>query len=240
MKPSPLETGTLNLGMVEIKGFLETSFVDWPGKICAVLFLPHCNFRCPYCHNHPLIFHPEKFVSIGLEDVLDRLQSFEGWIDGICITGGEPTLHPGLPRLIHQLRARGFLVKLDTNGSNPDMIERLLKEGDIDFIAMDVKAPLDPYNYRKTAGCPIDLDRILRSIENIKGGGAEYQFRMTVVPTLHRLEEIQTLAKQLRVGPRLVLQNFNPENPLDASLKRINPFDSAFLKEIERQIQAIG
>lgn len=236
----PFRSGSWNLTMVEIKGFLETSFIDWPGKICAVLFLPHCNFRCPYCHNHPLIFHPEQFVSIALEDVLDRLQSFEGWIDGVCITGGEPTLHPDLPRLIHQLRARGFPVKLDTNGSNPEMIERLLEERGIDFIAMDVKAPLDPFSYRQTAGCPIDFHRILRSIEIIKRGEVEYQFRMTVVPTLHAVEEIQTLAKQLRVGPRLVLQNFNSENPLDASLKRIHPFDSAFLKEIESQIQAIG
>ncbi len=236
----PPGRGALNLTMVEIKGFLETSFIEWPGRICAVLFLPHCNFRCPYCHNHPLIFYPEEFVSIALEDVLGRLQSFEGWIDGVCITGGEPTLHPDLSNLIHQLKARGFPVKLDTNGSNPDIIERLLEERTIDVISMDVKAPLDPFSYRKAVGSPVDFHRILRSIEIIKRGKVEYQFRMTVVPTLHGMEEIQTLAKQLRVGPRFILQNFNPENPLDESLRRIHPYDPAFLKEIEHQIQAIG
>ncbi|HJX60180.1 MAG TPA: radical SAM protein, partial [Thermodesulfobacteriota bacterium] len=103
--------------MTEIKGFLETSFLDWPGKLCSVLFLPRCNFRCPYCHNHPLVLHPERYASIPLEDVLGRLQSFRGWIDGVCITGGEPTLERGLPHLIHELKGQGFSVKLDTNGS---------------------------------------------------------------------------------------------------------------------------
>jgi len=225
--------------MVEIKGFLETSFLDWPGKICAVLFLPGCNFRCPYCHNHPLIFHPEQFASIPLEAVLSRLRSFEGWLDGVCLTGGEPTLHSDLPFLIHRFRERGWAIKLDTNGSNPDMLETLIGKGEIDFIAMDVKAPLDPFSYRRATGCSIDLTPILRSIEIMRRGLVEYQFRMTVVPQLHGEEEIQTLAKQLRVGERLVLQNFNPENSLDGALRKTIPYDSTFLKEMERRVQTL-
>lgn len=223
--------------MIEIKGFLETSFLDWPGKICSVLFLPGCNFRCPYCHNHPLVFHPGQFASISLKEILQRLQSFKGWIDGICLTGGEPTLHADLPLLIREIKESGFPVKLDTNGSNPEMLERLIDKREVDFIAMDVKAPLDPFSYRRSTGLSIDLAFVSKSIEILKRGKVEYQFRMTVVPQLHSEEEIQTLGEQLRAGRRLILQNFNPENPLDPSLKNTPPCDPKLLKEMERRVQ---
>ena len=225
--------------MSEIKGFLETSFLDWPGKLCSVIFLPHCNFRCPYCHNHPLVSHPERYPSIPFEDILDRLRSFRDWIDGVCITGGEPTVHVDLPLLIREIKRNGFLVKLDTNGSNPQVLETLIKAEEIDFVSMDVKAPLDPFSYRRSIGLSIDLNLILRSIEILKKGKVEYQFRMTVVPGLHREEDIETLGDQLRVGQRFVLQNFNPENPLDPSLKEILPYDQKILKEIEEKVQAM-
>jgi len=221
----------------EIKGFLETSFLDWPGKLCSVIFLPHCNFRCPYCHNHPLVFHPERYSSIPFEDILDRLRSFRNWIDGICITGGEPTLQADLPLLIGEIRRNGFLVKLDTNGSNPQMLEDLSKAEVIDFVSMDVKAPLDSFSYRRSIGLSIDLNLILRSIEILKKGKVDYQFRMTVVPGLHREEDIKILGNQLRVGKKFVLQNFNPENPLDPSLKAILPYDQKALKKMERKVQ---
>jgi pyruvate formate lyase activating enzyme len=225
--------------MIEIKGFLETSFLDWPGKVCSVLFLPHCNFRCPYCHNHPLVFHPERFASIPLEVVLGRLQSFRGWIDGICITGGEPTLAKNLPHLIHQLKGRGFSVKLDTNGSNPQILETLVKNREIDFVSMDVKAPLDSFSYRRSIGIAIDLELIFKSIEILKREEVAYEFRMTVVPGLHREEDIKRLGEELRAGRRFILQNFNPENPLDPSLRNIVPYDPEVLKTIEREVQGM-
>src|SRR3972149_2513723 len=92
--------------MIEIKGFSETSFLDWPGKLCSVLFLPHCNFRCPYCHNHPLVFHPEQYATVPMEDILARLHSLRTWIDGVCLTGGEPTLHTDLPLLVREIKQR--------------------------------------------------------------------------------------------------------------------------------------
>ena len=223
--------------MIEIKGFLETSFLDWSGKLCSVLFLPHCNFRCPYCHNHPLVFHPEQYSTIPLEDILDRLHSLRNWIDGVCLTGGEPTLHADLPSLIREIKRHRFLVKLDTNGSNPQRLENLMETGAVDFISMDVKAPLDPFRYSHSTGLPINLKPILESIEILKNGKVEYEFRMTVVPGLHREEDIQTLGNQLRVGRRFILQNFNPENPLDPSLKNIVPYDLKVLKKIEREVQ---
>jgi pyruvate formate lyase activating enzyme len=223
--------------MIEIKGFLETSFLDWPGKLCSVLFLPYCNFRCPYCHNHPLVFHPERYATISLKDILARLHSLKNWIDGVCLTGGEPTLHTDLPLLIREIKRHKFLVKLDTNGSNPQMLENLIEGREIDFVSMDVKAPLDPFRYSRSAGIPIQLKPILESLEILKGGKVDYEFRMTVVPGLHKEEDIRTLGDQLRVGRRFTLQNFNPENPLDPSLKKIVPYDPKVMKKIEREVQ---
>jgi pyruvate formate lyase activating enzyme len=223
--------------MVEIKGFLETSLSDWPGKLCSVLFLPSCNFRCPYCHNHPLVFHPEQYATIPLEDILGRLRSLRNWIDGVCLTGGEPSLHADLPLLVREIKKHRFLIKLDTNGSNPQRLENLIEAGEVDFVSMDVKAPLDPFRYSRSTGLPIKLKPILESIEILKRGKVDYEFRMTVVPGLHEEKDIQTLGDQLRAGPRLILQNFNPENPLDPSLKNIAPYDPKVLKKIEREVQ---
>lgn len=225
--------------MVEIKGFLETSFSDWPGKLCSVLFLPGCNFRCPYCHNHSLVFHPEQYATVPLEDILSRLRLLRSWIDGICLTGGEPSLHTHLPLLVREIKRQRFLIKLDTNGSNPQRLESLIEAGGVDFVSMDVKAPLDPFRYSQSTGIPIKLKPILESIEILKAGKVDYEFRMTVVPGLHNEEDIRTLGDQLKVGPRFVLQNFNPENPLDLSLKNITPYDATVLSKIERDVQRI-
>jgi pyruvate formate lyase activating enzyme len=223
--------------MIEIKGFLETSFLDWRGKLCSVIFLPGCNFRCPYCHNHLLVFHPEQYATFPLEDILARLHSLRNWIDGVCLTGGEPTLHTDLPLLVREIKRHGFLVKLDTNGSNPPMLENLIEGGQIDFVSMDVKAPLGPFSYSRSTGLPVNLRPILESIEILKRRKVEYEFRMTVVPGLHKEEDIRSLGNHLRAGQRFILQNFNPENPLDPSLRNIIPYDPKALKKIEREVQ---
>jgi len=185
------------------------------------------------------VLHPEQYRSIPLGDALARLHSLGGWVDGICVTGGEPTLHQDLPALIRHVRTHGFLIKLDTNGSNPVMLEALVDTKDIDFVSMDVKAPLDPFSYRRSAGRPVDLAPLLRSIDVLKRGRVEYEFRMTVVPGLHREEDITQLASQLRAGRRFVLQNFNPENPLDPELKSTSPYDPEALKRIEKSVQTM-
>ena len=223
--------------MLEIKGFLETSFLDWPGKICSVLFLPHCNLRCPYCHNHLLVLHPEQVSTLSPRVILRRLLSFRGWIDGVCLTGGEPTLHADLPSLIQKIKRLGFLVKLDTNGSNPQILERLIVERKVDFVSMDVKAPLDALRYSRIAGLTVSLDRIWESIQVLKRGAVEYEFRTTVVPGLHSTDDILQLGRQLRAGSRMVLQNFNPADPMDPSLKETRPYGPERLRELEREVQ---
>lgn len=225
--------------MIEIKGFLEASLSDWPGRLCSVLFLPTCNFRCPYCHNHSLVLRPEQYATIPLKNIFARLHSLRDWVDGVCLTGGEPTLHTHLPLLAQEIKKNGFLIKLDTNGSNPQRLEQMIETETVDFVSMDVKAPLSSFCYSRSAGLPVRLEPILESIEILKRGKVDYQFRMTVVPGLHQEEDIQTLGNQLRVGPRLILQNFNPENPLDPRMKSIAPYDPKVLKKIEREVQEI-
>jgi len=131
----------------------------------------------------------------------------------------------------------GLPVKLDTNGSCPEMLEKLIEEGKLDFVSMDVKGPLNPFHYRRAAGFPVDLSLISKSIEILKREKVEYQFRMTVVPQLHSEKEIQALGRQLKAGRRMILQNFNSENPLDPSLKNTPPYDPKLLKEMERRVQ---
>jgi pyruvate formate lyase activating enzyme len=234
---APLQAHTTEA--ISIKGFLETSFLDWPGKVVSVLFLPGCNFRCPFCHNHQLVLKPGGLEDIPLRYIMGRMAELEGWVDGVCITGGEPTVHPRLPSLMAEIKRAGFLVKLDTNGSNPHMLRSLVEEGLADCVAMDVKAPLDKANYDRAAGVSTDLEDIQDSICFLKKGTVEYYFRTTVVPALHKEEDLLTLARHLSGSSSLTLQNFNPEDPLDSRLKGTSPYPEEWLQEMEERIASI-
>ncbi len=224
---------------ISVKGFLETSFVDWPGKVASVLFLPGCNFRCPFCHNHQLVLNPAGHEDIPRTYIMARLAELKGWVDGVCITGGEPTIHPHLPSLIAEIKGAGFLVKLDTNGSHPHVLESLVERGLVDCVAMDVKAPLNEVSYSRAAGVPADLEKIQESICFLKKGKVTYQFRTTVVPALHKEEDLLHLAHHLSGSSSLTLQNFNPEDPLDPRLKETSPYTEEWLQEIGEKITTI-
>jgi len=209
--------------MPAIKGFLETSFIDWPGHLCAVVFLGGCNFRCPFCHNHPLVLEPQGFETIPLDHVMRRLAEMRPWLGGVCVTGGEPTLAPDLAELLRAFKAAAIPVKLDTNGTRPEMLEGLLAEGLVAMVAMDVKAPLDQARYDACAGVAVDLAAIRRSISLIKESGLPHQFRMTVVPRLHREDDVRRWRETLAGSP-LKLQNFNPQSPLQPELSQEKGF----------------
>ena len=223
----------------QIKGFLETSFIDWPGKIVSVLFLPHCNFRCPYCHNYGLVLNPEQYQTISVGYILHRMSTLTGWVDGICITGGEPTLFPSLAELIGIFKAQSLLVKVDTNGTRPKVLRELLTNKLVDYIAMDVKGPLDAARYARYAGVPVNLSDILEAINLIKEGTVPYEFRLTVVPGLINEDDIIELAEQLTGSRKLTLQNFNPHDPLDPGLKNIKPYDDKALKRLQYRVSEI-
>jgi len=221
---------------IPVKGFVETSFVDWPGIVCAVIFLPGCNFRCPFCHNASLIETPNQLETIPFNRIMTRLREFSGWIDGVCITGGEPTIHVRLPDLVKQIKEQDFAVKLDTNGSNPVMVEQLIEHDLLDCIAMDIKAPLEKGHYSRLAGRPIDLTAITRSIALISEAPVESIFRMTVVPQLLSEQDILQAAAELGPSNRLVLQQFNPDHSLDHSLRTLTPWPQEKLASLQTNV----
>ena len=219
-----------------IKGFLETSFIDWPGKLCAILFVGGCNFRCPFCHNHPLVLAPEGMETIAFEEIMSRLAARKNWLAGICISGGEPTLSPGLPAMIARLKAEGWAIKLDTNGTRPEALAQLLGDNLLDMVAMDVKTVLVQEKYERCAGGPVDLDAIRKSIGLLTRSTISHEFRMTVAPALHTEEDIVAWAKQFdRTRARLTLQNFNPRTTLDALYEK----EQGFAPEIFSRLTAL-
>ncbi len=223
----PQASGSCNLAacLPPIKGFLETSFIDWPGKLCAILFVGGCNFRCPFCHNHPLVLAPEGMATIAFAEIMSRLAARRNWLAGVCISGGEPTLSPGLPTMIARLKAEGWAVKLDTNGTRPEVLAQLLDDNLLDMVAMDVKTVLVQEKYERCAGCRVDLGAIRQSMDLLSHSGIPHEFRMTIAPTLHTEEDVVAWAKQFdRVRSRLTLQNFNPKTTLDVLFEKEQGF----------------
>ncbi|HID20305.1 MAG TPA: anaerobic ribonucleoside-triphosphate reductase activating protein [Methanophagales archaeon] len=196
-----------------IGGFQRFSLIDYPGKICAIVFTQGCNFRCPYCHN-PELVDPKHFShSIPEEDIFAFLESRRGKLDAVEITGGEPTLQPDLIEFIRKIKALNYLVKLDTNGSNPEIIRALIELKIVDYLAMDVKAPLA--RYPEITNSNIDPAKINQSIELIKHSGLDYEFRTTVVKSQLGKTDILEIGKQIRDSKRYVLQKFVPVKVLD-------------------------
>jgi len=220
---------------MEIKGVIDLSFADWDGKICSVLFLPNCNFRCPYCHNVALVLHAETEETTPLERVEDYLKKRRTWIDGICITGGEPTLHSDLPALCSKLKEMGFLVKLDTNGTNPMMVKALIEKELVNYIAMDIKAPLTAEKYSKAIGVNAEklLEKVEETIRTLLGSRTDYEFRTTVVPTLHEEKDIEEICRSIQGCKKYVLQNFDVsvgKETLDPDFSKLKLFTD---KEME-------
>lgn len=212
-------------GLAMIRGIIETSFLDWDGRVVAVLYTGPCNFKCPFCHNWLLIEDPEKYPEKTWEEVRDFLTEYLDFLDGVCITGGEPTLEKGLADYIVKIRELGLKVKLDTNGTRPSVLKMLFDAELIDALAMDVKMPLDE-RYEKAAGVKPDLDKLRESIELIRNSGIEYEFRTTVVPTIHTKEDIIDTAKMLAGAEKYVLQQFNPDNAWNPDLRKVEPYSS--------------
>ncbi len=218
-----------------IKGFVPTSFVDWPNKICSVLFVGGCTFRCPYCHNVSLVLHPDTLDDIPVETVLSSIDSRRAWIDGVTVTGGEPTAKRALPDLLHLFRTQGIPVKLDTNGSNPTMIHKLLENDLVQAVYMDVKAPLKGQCYSIVAGTPIDPHTIQRSIDILKRSSIEVVFRTTVVPGLVAEEELREVRRILGDVDTFLVQRFRNGNTLDPSLSQLPEFtEDRFLSMQDR------
>ena len=202
---------------MRIGGLQKLSLIDYPGKLAAVIFTQGCNFRCPYCYNAQLVL-PEKFREpLAQADVFEFLQGRKEYLQGVVVTGGEPTQQADLISFLDKIRQMGYLVKLDTNGSHPQILKKIIALKLINFIAMDVKAPLD--KYMKLAGVSVPLDNIRESIQIILNSDIAYQFRTTVVKSLLALQDIKKIVFLLNGTGNYVLQQFRPsEKILDKNL----------------------
>jgi len=217
---------------------IETSLIDWEGKIVSTLYLPLCNFRCPFCYNCELILRPDNFKDIPQKEIDRYLLERKDFIDGICMSGGEPTLYPDLPVYFKGIKEKGFLTKLDTNGTNPKLLKNLLDFNLVDYIALDIKSSLDFDNYSKAAGIKdkIMMDKVKNSIELIMNSEIDYEFRTTVVPLLHSDETIMEIARYIAGAKKYVLQNFSPlEKTLDPSFQKIKPYSDEKIQELSEK-----
>lgn len=188
-------------------GVNKTTLLDYPGHVAATLFTGGCNMRCPFCQNSGLVLHPQALPEIPEAEVLAFLQKRRGILEGICITGGEPTLQPGLEDFICRVREMGYLVKLDTNGYRPRVLKHLLEENLLDYVAMDIKASKE--NYGVACGVPeVELSRIEESVELLKASSIPYEFRTTVVKGIHRAEDFTAIGQWLQGCRAYYLQSY--------------------------------
>ncbi|MCX8161214.1 MAG: anaerobic ribonucleoside-triphosphate reductase activating protein [Candidatus Saccharicenans sp.] len=214
--------------MVEIKGLEKFASRDFPGHISSTVFVGGCNFRCPFCHNADLVLNPGRLPSLDLNLFLGYLDSRRGWLDGLCLSGGEPLLHEDIEVLARVIKDRGFLVKVDTNGSFPERLEYLISQKLVDWLAMDIKAPLG--RYPEVVRAEIDPGQIERSVELIRGSGLPYIFRTTVVPGLLDRSDLLEIAVWLRGSRCFQLQQFVPQNTVDRAYLKIEPYPAEKLR----------
>ncbi len=226
------------ISMIKIGGLEKSTLIDYPGHVACTVFLIGCNFRCPFCYSSELVLLEKiKLQPRILEkDFFSFLEERQGLVEGVVICGGEPTLQKDLPDFIKKIKNLGYLVKLDTNGSNSEMLKRLIKDGLLDYIAMDIKAPVEKQKYEKAAGVRVNLEKIRRSIELIKNSGVDYEFRTTVVPGIHSKEDIVQIAKDIGLAKKYCLQNFRGEKTISPRLEKIRLYPKEFLTEVKREV----
>ena len=220
---------------LEFAQIQKTSLIDYPGEVASTLFTIGCNFRCPFCHNASLVL-PEQFPHqrITAEQATSELAGRKKYVQAVCITGGEPTIHPELAWFIQSLKAEGLKVKLDSNGTNPQMLGELYQKGLLDYVAMDIKSSLEYYD--ESSGAETDIAKIKESVSLIRGSGVPYEFRTTVVPGLHDLEKVESIGKWLEGSDLYIIQAFSPEGgTLDKSFESKAPFKD---KELQAFVTA--
>lgn len=191
---------------MQIAGLQKVSLIDFEGYISAIIFTRSCPFRCPFCHNPELVI-PEQFIPLlSSEEIMDFLKSRTNQLEGVCITGGEPTLQKDLLEFIKEIKDLGYKVKLDTNGFNPLIVDKIVKEKLVDYLAMDYKSPLTKYS--QTTNSPIDPEQITKSVQIIMNGEIPYEFRTTVVKPIHCVEDFKQIGQEIRGAQKFYIQNF--------------------------------
>ena len=212
---------------MQICGFNKTTLLDFPGRVAATIFTGCCNFRCPFCQNGDVVLHPGQLPLFDEEEVLRLLQKRKGILTGVCVTGGEPTLQPDLAVFLKKIKEMGYLVKLDTNGYLPQVLEGLAGEGLLDYVAMDVKS--SPGHYAAVAGLPgLQMERIFRSVSFLQSSGLPFEFRTTVVKGLHSAEDFLSIGQWLQGPYPYFLQSYQESDGVISPI-----FESFSRQELE-------
>jgi len=218
---------------MRIKGLLKLSLIDYPGRLCSVVFVSGCNFRCPYCQNPDLVNDSEELPELDEAEILRVINARKKYIDGVCITGGEPTIHKDLADFCRKIKTLGLLVKLDTNGSNPKMVKELIAKKLVDFVSVDIKAALAQYS--RAAGIVFDTRNLLDTIDAIKSSGIEHEFRVTAVPGIVDKDGIRDIAR-LASGSKLAIQQFVNKRTLDERYQSVKPYSADDLQKFKSEI----
>lgn len=221
-----------------ISGVQTLTLLDYPGKVAAILFTAGCNMRCGYCHNPELVL-PERIKCrtdfIPNQAVLNFLRTRQGFLEGLVISGGEPTLQPDLITFMREVKALGFLIKLDTNGTNPELLSRALEGGLIDFFAMDIKA--SPDRYDNLTATKNNFDKIEISRDLIMSSGIDYEFRTTLIKGYHKKQDLLAMANFCRNAKAYALQNFRPDKTLDPAFGAYRGFTLQEMEDLELLVQ---
>ena len=219
-----------------IGGLQKITLIDFPGRVACTVFISGCNFRCPWCYSAELVL-PEKIKiqpEISEKNFFNFLKGRKNLLEGVAICGGEPSCDKKLPSFAKKIKKMGFFVKLDTNGSNPEILKKLIDKKLVDYIAMDIKAQFS--NYEKAAGVKVNFDKIKKSIDIIKNSCIDYEFRSTIVPGIHKREDVIEMAKWIKGAKRYYLQSFLPEKTINSELEKVKPYPRDFLLEIQKAI----
>ena len=215
-----------------INGFQKLTILDYPGKVACIVFTPGCNFRCPFCHNASLVTHIDRETYIDVDEVLTYLKKRQGLLDGVVITGGEPLLQDGIEEFIAEIKSLGYAVKLDTNGSFPEKLISIVEKGLVDYVAMDIKNSKEKYGM--TVGVEnFDITPVEKSVDFLKQGKVDYEFRTTVVKDFHTLEDIQDIVVWLKGAHKYFLQNFVDSG--DLITDGLEPVSALLLKEMKEK-----
>jgi pyruvate formate lyase activating enzyme len=218
-----------------LAGFQKLTLLDYPGKIATTVFTLGCSFRCPFCHNPELVDLRLAHNEESEKEFFAFLTKRKGKLEGVCITGGEPTIQPDIIKFIKKIKKAGFLVKLDSNGTRPDVLKKIIDAKLVDYIAMDIKSQLA--NYDKVTGSKVDKDRIKLSVDLIMRSYIPYEFRTTVVPGLHSEKDFMEIAKWISGAENYYLQEYREEQKiLDPNLKKITKGQKIDLEKIQKKI----
>jgi pyruvate formate lyase activating enzyme len=215
-------------------GLQRLSLIDYPGKLCATAFTAGCNFRCPYCYNVDIVLNHQGMETMPEGEVLNFLYQRKGFLDGLCVGGGEPTLHNELYTFLYKVKSVGYLVKLDTNGSKPKRLNKLMEERVVDYVAMDVKAPLR--RYPEVVRYKVDIEAVAKSIKLLRRGSVDHEFRTTVVPGLLDGDDIEEISQTLAGSKRYVIQQFRPGRTLCQEFGEAKPYSENELRQFRDRV----